>query len=126
MLTRCHPFVIASAMLRAARFVFWSALAVSFVMAILPHPPVLPGSPTDKVQHILAFATLGALGSIAFPQVPLMRLALWLIAFGALIEAVQAIPALNRSSDLADLLADALAVVVAAPAARWLIRRLER
>ena len=113
-------------MQRAAFFAFWLAFAVSFVMAILPRPPIIPGSPPDKVLHIVAFAVLATLGSIAFPKLPLSRLALGLVAFGALIEAIQAIPALNRSSELADLLADALAVLVAAPATRWLLGRFRR
>ena len=31
-------------------------------MAIIPHPPQLPGAPSDKIQHIMAFLVLGALG----------------------------------------------------------------
>jgi len=50
---------------RASRGLFWTAAAFALVMAIVPHPPELPGQPSDKVQHIVAFATLALLGSFA-------------------------------------------------------------
>lgn len=90
---------------------FAIATVVSFVMAVLPHPPSLPLNPSDKLLHVLAFAALGGLGAAAFPKLPLVRLWLMLTAFGALIEAVQAIPHLHRDSELADLAADAIAAL---------------
>ena len=36
-----------------ARAAFWIAAVVAFVFAVLPHPPQLPGQPSDKVQAIL-------------------------------------------------------------------------
>ena len=41
------------------RLVFWLALAVTLVMALLSNPPALPMKATDKVQHMAAFAALG-------------------------------------------------------------------
>jgi VanZ family protein len=108
---------------RVARYLFWLALLVSFVFAVLPKPPSLPGDPPDKVQHILAFATLGALGAYGFRAVSLRTLLAGLFLFGGLIEVVQAIPALNRSSELADFVADAIAATLAALATRWLLAR---
>ena len=32
-------------------------------MALLPKPPELPGNPGDKIQHMIAFATLGVLAA---------------------------------------------------------------
>ncbi len=95
---------------------FWVALVFAFVMALPPQPPHLPGNPSDKVQHILAFATLAALVSIAYRSVALLRLLAYLSAFGALIEVFQAFPALNRDSDPIDWIADtfAAALVLAA------------
>lgn len=97
---------------RILTITFWAALAFAFIMAVLPLPPELPGQPSDKLQHIAAFATLAVLGSSAFVDTSLRRLALWLVAFGALIETTQAIPFLHRSSDLRDWLVDAIAVAV--------------
>ncbi|HEX6603339.1 MAG TPA: hypothetical protein VF027_00480 [Sphingomicrobium sp.] len=98
---------------------FWSAVAFAFVMAVLPHPPQLPGAPSDKVQHVIAFTTLGLLAAWAHPRASLLRLVLGLSLFGALIEVVQAIPSLHRDSDVVDWIADTLACAVALAAARW-------
>lgn len=104
---------------RAAQILFWAAAAFAFVMAILPQPPAVPGEPNDKVQHIAAFATLALLGSFAYPRVSLLRLLASLSVFGALIEVVQAIPALHRDSDILDWLADTAAVIAVLLAVRW-------
>jgi VanZ family protein len=81
-------------------------------MAVLPHPPEVPGNPNDKVQHIAAFATLSLLGSFAYPRTSLINLLLRLSLFGAFIEVVQAIPVLHRDSDVWDWAADTVAVIV--------------
>ena len=103
----------------AARAIFWAAVAFAFVMAILPHPPQVPGEPNDKIQHITAFATLSLLASIAYPRAGLLRLLGSLSAFGALIEFVQAIPALHRDSDVLDWIADTVAVIVVLLLVHW-------
>ena len=104
---------------RTARSIFWAAACFAFVMAVLPHPPEIPGEPNDKVQHIVAFATLAALGSFAYPRIALLRLLAGLSLFGALIEVVQAIPALHRDSDVGDWIADTVAVAVVLLIVRW-------
>lgn len=104
---------------RAARAIFWAAACFAFVMAVLPHPPQVPGEPNDKVQHIIAFATLALLGSFAYPRTTLLRLLIGLSLFGALIEVVQAIPALHRDSDPLDWMADTIAVIVVLVIVRW-------
>ena len=88
-------------------------------MAVLPHPPEVPGQPNDKVQHIIAFATLATLGSFAYPRITLPKLLAGLSLFGALIEIVQAIPALHRDSDVLDWIADTVAVAVVLLVVRW-------
>ena len=98
---------------RARIAVLWLAVAFTLVMATLPKPPQLPGAPTDKVQHIAAFLVLTILAVVAYPQAPRWRVLLWLAGFGGAIELVQAIPALHRSSDWRDWLADIGAVLVA-------------
>ena len=104
---------------RSARVIFWAAACFAFVMAILPHPPQVPGEPNDKIQHVIAFATLAALGSFAYPGASLLQLLVRLSMFGAVIEVVQAIPALHRDSDVLDWLADTAAVVVVLLLVRW-------
>ena len=104
---------------RTARAIFWAAACFALVMAVLPHPPEVPGHPNDKIQHIAAFATLALLGSFAYPLTTLLSLLLRLSLFGAAIEVIQAIPALHRDSDILDWLADTAAVTVVLLAVRW-------
>ena len=96
---------------RFPRALFWAAATFAFVMAVLPHPPQVPGAPNDKIQHISAFVTLAALGAWAYRRTPLLKLAIGLSLFGALIEVVQMIPALHRDSDVLDWIADTAAVM---------------
>lgn len=98
---------------------FWAALGFAFVMALLPQPPELRGAPSDKVQHIIAFATLAALASAGYRSASLLRLLAALSAFGAVIEILQAIPALNRDSDLVDWLADTIAAALILGFVSW-------
>lgn len=93
-------------------------------MAAAPHPPPIPGQPSDKLLHMLAFGTLGVLSALGFRDQSVMRLFLILTGFGAAIELIQLIPFLNRDSELADLLADMAAALIALVTTRWLLARL--
>lgn len=104
---------------RAARIAFGLAAIFAFIMAVLPHPPRIPGQPSDKILHVAAFATLGILAAAGFRGRSVWWLFATLTAFGALIEAVQAIPMLNRDSELMDLLADMAAALVALALVRF-------
>jgi len=104
---------------RASRALFWAAACFAFVMAVLPYPPAVPGQPNDKVQHMIAFATLALLASFAYPKWGLLKLLAALSLFGALIEVVQAIPALHRDSDVIDWIADTVAVAAILLLVRW-------
>ena len=84
-------------------------MAVTLAVALMPQPPELPGAPSDKVQHILAFALLALLACFAYPRASGFRLLIGLSAFGALIEIGQMIPALERYAELADWIADTAA-----------------
>lgn len=88
-------------------------------MAVLPHPPQIPGNPNDKLQHITAFATLALLGSFAYPGTALLQLLLRLSLFGAMIEVVQAIPSLHRDSDVWDWVADTVAACAVLTIVWW-------
>ena len=108
---------------RILRTIFWAAAAFAFVMAVLPHPPQLPGAPSDKVQHIAAFLVLGALASLAWPRTSPVYLASALSLFGAVIELVQLIPALNRDGDPVDWVADTAAAGLILIFLHWLRAR---
>lgn len=87
-------------------------MLTALVFALLPRPPQIPGNPTDKAQHILAFATLTALALAAWPRTGWPLIALGLAAFGAFIELAQLIPALGREGSWLDFAADCGAVAV--------------
>jgi VanZ family protein len=105
------------------RRAFFVCAAFAFVMALLPKPPEIPGEPGDKIQHMMAFATLGALAAAGWRERRLMVLFAWLAGFGAAIEVLQMIPVLHRDADPLDWIADMVAVAVALAIARWLLTR---
>jgi VanZ family protein len=98
----------------------------AFVMAVVPHPPEIPGEPSDKIQHMMAFATLALLGAWSYADAALWGLLAGLSFYGALIEVVQAIPALGRDSDVKDWIADTLAAGAVLLMIGWLRRRKRR
>ncbi len=108
---------------RLLPYAFWAAMLFGFVMALLPQPVALPGDPSDKVQHIVAFLVLAALASLAYPRARPLKLGLGLSAYGALIEFAQMIPILNRDAELLDWIADTAAAAVVLMLASLLRRR---
>jgi len=89
---------------------FWLCLAGALVLALIPHPPELREL-GDKAQHMLAFGTLAFFGAFAFPRFPRLHLAERLSFLGALVEVLQAIPALHRDCDIRDWIADTFAIL---------------
>ena len=108
------------------RFVFWLALAVTLVMALLPNPPALPRQATDKVQHMAAFAALTFLVALGFQCLRLRVIFVAMAALGMAIEILQMIPALQRDAQASDWLADCAATAAAlllCGALHWLFPR---
>jgi di/tricarboxylate transporter len=101
------------------RCAFWAASLLALVMALLPHSPELPGGPSDKIQHIVAFATLALLSRASYPSAKFWLLLLGLSVFGGMIEVLQAIPSLNRDSDPIDWVADTAAAGVVLLLLSW-------
>jgi VanZ family protein len=97
------------------KLAFWAAVAATLVMALLPKPPQLPLDPSDKIQHVVAFAALTLLGIAAYRRAPQLQIALGLGALGAAIELLQTIPTLHRHGELMDWVVD-LATIAAATA----------
>lgn len=104
----------------ALSVLFWLAVAFTLVMALLPAPPASLLVAGDKVLHMAAFAVLSLLAALAFPRRSFFQLFAGLAALGGLIEILQAIPGLRRDAELADWLADCLAIAVALLACRAL------
>jgi hypothetical protein len=99
---------------RYARAAFWPALVFALVMAVLPKPPELPTDNLgDKFNHMLAFFTLAMLAGAGWPRFPVVRLVAGLSLMGAGIEVVQMIPALHRTADWRDWMADSVAILAA-------------
>lgn len=94
-----------------AALAFWGCLAGAVTLALLPHPPHVREL-SEKAQHMLAFGTLAFLGAFAFPRFPKLHLAERLSFLGALVEVLQAIPALHRDCDFRDWIADTVAICV--------------
>lgn len=110
----CRPYWL--------RVAFWLAALFALVMATLPKPPQLPGAPSDKIQHIVAFVVLAGLAAAAYRRTRLVVIAAGLSAFGAVIEFLQALPMLHRDSDIRDWVADTAASAVVLLIV-WLWRR---
>jgi VanZ family protein len=88
-------------------------------MALIPQPPPVPGHPSDKLLHMIAFATLGLLGGLAYPRVRALRLIGGLSLFGALIEVAQGTALIHRDRDVLDWVADTVACSVVIIGLRW-------
>ena len=100
------------AWVRLFRVAFWAAVIFAVTMALLPKPPPVMGEMGDKYQHMLAFACLTVLASLAYAKAPPLRIAERLSFVGALIEVLQSIPALHRDCQIMDWLADTGAILV--------------
>jgi len=89
-------------------------------------PPMWPGF--DKLQHFLGYALLSAYAVMLFARMrPQALAALGVIAFGIVIEFVQATWTAERIGDSADAMANALGalaglLIASTPMARWLQR----
>lgn len=91
-------------------------------LALTPNPPPQADTGWDKANHGLAFFAMGMAAARAWPGAAAVRLAAALLAYGLLIEIVQAfVP--GRSADAADLVADAAGLALALAVSRLLRRR---
>lgn len=93
------------------RVIFWIGLTVALALALNPHPPRIPGEPSDKVEHVFAFLVLTSSALVAYPAARRVPLGLALSGFGATIEFLQMIPVLHRSSEFLDWVADTGAII---------------
>ena len=89
---------------------FVAAVLLMLVLANWPQPPLLPGSPSDIVQHASGFAVLTLAARQAFRDMRWQALAIGLSAFGLGIEIVQGLLPFGRNPSLQDWLIDCLAI----------------
>lgn len=108
-------------------FLAWRLLCVVLVLlvsglALSPAPPELASTGWDKANHAFAFAVLAFVSWKAWRAGPAWRHALAWLAYGLLIELLQAqLP--PRQGEAADLLADAIGIGLGL-ALGWARRRL--
>lgn len=92
---------------------FVLALTGVSVFALWPgdaRPPSLFG--WHVINHIFAFLVLTMLARAAWPHIRRIWLFLALMAFGGLIELLQALPLINRTASLADWVTDAIGIAI--------------
>lgn len=103
------------------RWLLAGALAVQLVVLYWPNPASAPGSlpSLDKLVHAAVFAAVAFSGRRA--GVPLVLLAVALVAHAVLSEVLQAAVLTNRQGDGLDVVADLVgtAVGLAAASAWW-------
>ncbi|MGZ8984608.1 MAG: VanZ family protein [Methylophilus sp.] len=98
--------------IRIMQLLFGCCIAAIAVMAIIPSADI----PKifhfwDKVQHALAFTILSLTGSLAYPR-NTKAVLIGLILYGASIEVIQKYFTSTHISDVSDLLADSLGIMI--------------
>jgi VanZ family protein len=95
---------------------FWCCAFAVLVLALLPQHEPAPVEGIDKLDHVLAFATMALLAVLAWPARWHTALAA-LLAYGWTIEVLQAFTD-TRTPDAEDVAADAAGLLLA-----WVIVR---
>lgn len=93
---------------------FWRIALVLSILAILwlattSNPYPMPSSPSDKVNHIIAFVELTLLARLGWPGRQVFLYAIPLLAFGLALELIQS-PLDHRDFSWSDLAADAAGI----------------
>lgn len=95
------------------------AMAGVLYLALSAQQPVSLGS--DKANHVLAFAVLGALAQLGFPRVGTLGVLFPLFVFGVIIEALQY--QVGRFAGMDDLVANLIGLVISAFVSLLIVRR---
>ena len=105
------------------KIAFWMACIVFGFLSLIPmaHLPSGLFDWWDKAQHVSAFFFLSCLGLFAY-QKAVFKVAIGLLFYGALIEALQWITGW-RSGELADWVADGIGILIGCPLINRIIKR---
>jgi len=126
MITSTLPQPVRQRHRRSVLFVVLLALVT--YLALRPANPQVVVEGWDKVNHLLAFLVLAAVGVAAMPApAPWAErwTAFWLLAYGAWIEWAQTLTA-TRQAEFLDWVADAVGILIGLALARWLGARRRR
>ena len=88
---------------------FTAMYAAVVVVSLIPSKALPQLNLSDKIEHLLAYAVLAALGDIAFPNRRRV-LAVGLLATGVGLEFLQGAMGLRRQAEVLDALANGLGV----------------
>ncbi len=103
------------------RFLFFPTAAFALWLATLQGPYPVPSAPSDKVNHFLAFTVMTSLLRLGFPSCRPRLCALWMLAYGGLIEVIQSfLPWADCS--IFDVMADAVGIGAAIALTGALVR----
>ena len=97
---------------------FWIPMLLCLVVAWTPDPRGLAAASSGVVAHLAAFAYLSAALFIAHydeagdAMFQVLAVALWMLAFGVVIEVVQMLFVSGRRGDLLDLAVDAAGIAI--------------
>ena len=86
------------------------ALTTTLILAFSPPSPGPGLLPWDKAEHFLAFYVLTGLTAAAFPAGRIWTIVAGMLALGAAIEFIQALPFVHRDADFWDWVADGVGV----------------
>ena len=97
---------------------FWIPLLLCLVVAWTPDPTGIAAASSGALPHLAAFAYLSAalfrahFGEPGEAMFQMLAVALWMLAFGVVVEVVQMLFVSGRSGDLLDLATDAGGIAV--------------
>lgn len=106
---------------RSWRVLFFFTTAFVLYLATLKGPYPIPSASSDKVNHLCAFLVLTLLMCLGFPRTRPRLCALWMLAYGCLIEVIQSFLPWSDCS-LFDVAADASGILIALLCLQALIR----
>lgn len=106
--TRVRTIIACTPLWQCALF---ASMLVVLILSTAPIEGPAPVTGWDKLNHLIAFVELTILARLGWPAQSRLRAGLAILAFGLLIELIQATLAW-RSCSVADLLADGLGILV--------------
>jgi VanZ family protein len=101
--------------------IYGFAVVVLLFLTLAPSNDLPTVNVWDKAEHAIAWLVLAGLGLLLFPR-HAVRIALFSLGVGVLVEILQATPMIARDADIRDVLADSAGIAAALVVGR-LVRR---